>query len=710
MNTIELNFEGTLNQQLGYIEFEQKESFFILPKPPWLLTDDWLAENWLIKNSNGNDYSINFKTILPDGSWLTDNQHKSSLDTIKVAIILSRNGKSSIQFTGSGETQSKLARSLICVFKYVNLRGLEYFSDLTFEHLEAMTDEFVYGVSEALEYSSRFIAMTNQFLKENSESLPTINNNELDSKTICNRAGIDLNSWRNDKRGHYVRLNIAIENNLIVPKKYQNLDLSADFERKVQNSDSLRKFYKALHFLWQINSFTKKLQIDYLQENPFRDMSYYEKAEAKGLDGKRTGTIPEPVALHIIDRSLRWVLDYGPELLELRDKSEALHAEYKLQYKDNYPEKKVAQFLSEYKPEHTGEGDPWPIKGFLRGSRDTKKLTLYQAVNGFLPLACLIVIIAFTARRKVEIETAKSGCVAEIDGELWMTTYIAKTDQENATFPTIASVEKAVELLENWSQNARNLTGREELFQVKALHKNVVYSFLWKEWIKNFADHVDVPLCDSGEKWQFAQHQFRRFFAMMYFWRFDIKGLQYLCDHLHHFDFEMTLKYVTEIISGAVFNEETKRRVKSYFDKIRAGDDDLIGPMTDEMTNELKKARTLMERSVRTGREGALDKWVDDYIEKVGFILSFKPWGMCYGETPKLKNKSLCIDDSGLLLEKEDADIDLCRNCPNFASHKELLKNYKPKKAEPDINVCESVILQAVISRRSVCEDGVNNV
>jgi hypothetical protein len=67
-----------------------------------------------------------------------------------------------------------------------------------------------------------------------------------------------------------------------------------------------------------------------------------------------------------------------------------------------------------------------------------------------------------------------------------------------------------------------------------------------------FCDYFELPLNMKGERYYLRQHQFRRFFAMMFFWSNQFGGLDTLRWFLGHSDIAHIYHYITEVTPGAV--------------------------------------------------------------------------------------------------------------------------------------------------------------
>ena len=77
-----------------------------------------------------------------------------------------------------------------------------------------------------------------------------------------------------------------------------------------------------------------------------------------------------------------------------------------------------------------------------------------------------------------------------------------------------------------------------------------------------FRDVCGAPETD----WRFTAHQFRRFFATLYFWWYDNStDIAALSHHLRHFEIEMTQRYVRSVGYGAQWRDAHEEWKAGFF-------------------------------------------------------------------------------------------------------------------------------------------------
>lgn len=102
-----------------------------------------------------------------------------------------------------------------------------------------------------------------------------------------------------------------------------------------------------------------------------------------------------------------------------------------------------------------------------------------------------------------------------------MWSWIEKTLQCWDRIPVPRIVTKAVEVLETASEEIRLETGSRKLFQYKQFAGEPVFNLGFQKGLNEFAIHVKVPPLEDGSDWLFKPHQFRRFFSLLYMYRYQ---------------------------------------------------------------------------------------------------------------------------------------------------------------------------------------------
>ncbi|NOG71964.1 hypothetical protein [Roseicella sp. DB1501] len=330
------------------------------------------------------------------------------------------------------------------------------------------------------------------------------------------------------------------------------LDRAAPERQAEVSLSTLTNFLQVWQHLWANRAVMKHDPIGY---NPFQDQSPRQRATEflVEADEGRTGSIPSAQACFLIDRALRWVFEYAPAILETLKCLRAVPGNVP----NRAQRKLVVEVLANFQLSGPGAPERIARDGFFRTSNangQAESVTSFREVAfDLLPTACAILIATFSARRKEEINSLQHDCVVrDAEGEPWLVTWIEKLLQDIDRIPIPECVVRAVEVLVELGEHAREARGEKWLFLFKGPLREDPVHYQFDEALKHFADVVGVPPLENGNFWTFKPHQFRRFFAIVYYHRFRYRSLTALSAFLKHFNPGVTRRYVTEAAKGAL--------------------------------------------------------------------------------------------------------------------------------------------------------------
>ncbi|MFM2584042.1 tyrosine-type recombinase/integrase [Vibrio campbellii] len=434
---------------------------------------------------------------------------------------------------------------------------------------------------------------------------------------------------------------------------------------------------------------------------------------------ERTRDIPPMIFLDMMDAAARFVLDYADDLFEAEKHFRAIYKrELNLVEGDNYAAGKRTNILvSKYKTDDERLHSPFPMFAYKHAqdrtanrlhsdkvyesiakniadgipqkqSRDelnltrsqydalrkavlrnkTKNLSLHKALYQYLPFCCVVIIFALTARRESEVFGLQVGCISkDLDGLLWLNSFVAKTLQKHADFTTVSLVEKAVSILERLSEKGRKKKNSNSIFVFDDTFDRPPTTMKSINRIADdFFDFIGIERGENGKHWKLSEHQFRRFFAIMFYYRYEKGEADALMHELAHVDWSMTVRYLTEKETGAAlrklhreYNKARSNRLVDY--SIR---DDLGGEGFPLLKDKLEGTVSSMPEMMR---EIAIET-----VEEYNFVFDFIPSGLCLGNTPWLSENCNCYRDGFVM--QHDASDEMCSGCPAQVTVPEIAK------------------------------------
>lgn len=562
-------------------EGDEKRSWLKGLHKPWWLLNDIYSDEWVVTDpSLQSPETIKWDYIFTDSKGnifsLTDPENFHLLETIQLVCFKMRD--SHFSTCDSSDLQIYTARGLFTIISWMRLNNIFRFDQVTKHEFEKFKSECIFGKTSLLHIVGRLDRYVRN-MHTNNEPLPKrplhssnkfCGQYTLDVVTIGKAIGVNLQN----------HIDPIIAYKLALLRLEEGLYLTPNQRKTIDNGEPVSFIKSAIHVnstlmpwkrLWDLRTeLNDTIKFDPFDGAPGLSVAKNAVKEAgNNSDESYTGTIPEYQAAFIIDRAIRWVINYSDDLLTLRDQQDRLYNKFKT--KDNITSfsssnqvfliKKMNNMINYYKPIGFEVGSlqfpsqPWPVVAQKSLKSDDKRLTLSKAVNNFLPVACLIVICAFTANRyeaalniyddkQQDGDPNKPAIETDDEGD-WLWCWVGKSIRNWDRVPCPRVVKKAVDVLNRLSETARNLNDSRKLFQYKSIGSNEVFSLTnIGSLLKEFVKFVEVPALEDGTHWNFTLHQFRKFFAILYMYGYEYGNLSALSHHMRHLDFKVTEDYV----------------------------------------------------------------------------------------------------------------------------------------------------------------------
>lgn len=627
-----------------------------LPRPHWLIGGDFHSDTWVIidgtPSSPGSKKVIRWNVQLFDPRRpgeicrLTDPDYINLLDTVKRQAWGLRTGRYASVL--DAKTHEEMCRAIINWVIWMIQNSIYQFSSLDEEDFDAYLESAPFGPGHLLTYAPRLVQHIER-MKSTDGGIPSIKRVNtrpyLDAFRLMEEAGIDPYKGRVDTAVACELLKIAdVEGFYLSPLQRKNLQKAAPIPKR-QREVRVLITLQPWDYQWRMRQI---LPGDRIQFNPFQEVSCGNMAKQLGEKQGRTKTAPVPQTMELIDKSIRWVLNYAPAILNLRD-------EYlRLQTQEFTKDQRYHRFAKIIGKTHIPHepGSPIPLNASTK-TTVVEGVDFGVAANVFVPVSCAVVISAFSARRQKEVTSLRAAgpdnehCISKTAEGLWLETYIEKTHRAWLKTPCNELVAAAVEVLDRWSAPAREVTGKVGIFQTKRLTADGVASFDLVSGLNEFVEFLQITPLKDGGRWKFSPHQFRRFFAILYFWRYEYGNLAALSHHLKHFSPAMTQVYVTEPETGAIFREVNKEHTVSLLTETAMGERNLTGPFGEKFKKTVAKLYDRFSRFTKVVSPDLVSKMVERYVDRSGRRLKAMPWGYCSsGTLPHQLNKARCLRNS----------------------------------------------------------------
>jgi len=645
---------------------------------PWLENID--TPSWLLNDIHDNVWHINDEGIAPPlrinweyalfdpvtqrFSFLTDHENAGLLEVAQIFCLSLRN--SQVANIESSRGQLSSTRALMLLFAWMRLNYVDRIDQLDSIHFKMYMQAAPWGMASLLEIDRRFDDYV-RFLKAEGQKMPTRLNAKgadvIDLRKVYLQIGLPpetSNYWGKDFTYKFWHTVDQLYGNKYVDHHQQYLIGVADEPASVpQTAKSVETHIR----VWQLLHDMSHLLPQKCTVNPSRDFVPGEEMTAKKIaaealkaanidnDEGLTETIPDLQGFHLLDRAIRWVLMYSNDLLELRQQT--IMALKKVgDITNHYKRTKcIEKLLQKFSPKQFSASDPsapWPLDAVNFRERESQNLSILDATGRYLMAACIVVIAAFSARRKMEVLNIKGGEPTEEDSapraifidqdkKPWLWCWIEKTLQKWDRVPIPEVVVKAIEVLEKLTATTRVKNCSRNLFELEMLITEGTAKFDFQHSINLFADFVQVPPLNDGSQWVFKPHQFRRFFALMYMYRYkygEHGKFEALSWHLRHLDMEGTKRYIEEIHESDMLKAHRKHIVVDLMSDVLRKERKAAGPGGEAMQVQLNE----MIREVIKGSEilGGTEnpsiarKIAERVMHKLDIEMVPFLWGYCY--------------------------------------------------------------------------------
>lgn len=210
-------------------------------------------------------------------------------------------------------------------------------------------------------------------------------------------------------------------------------------------------------------------------------------------------------------------------------------------------------------------------------NKNTEKLTTsdycrkymsFEDALIFLFAATFIITAIMSARRKSELLALKGDCVKGNPDNYWLEFYAMKTGEGGNRIRLRRPIPNFV------AEALNDLVAINKLFYSHdSLDDSDIYVFshsyhlairhnlkakpnLSFEWVNRFCDYINLPVSTNNRRWYPKFHEFRRFFAIVFFWQFKYSNILTLSWMLCHDSVDKTYTYIRDIIGAQSMSKE----------------------------------------------------------------------------------------------------------------------------------------------------------
>ena len=578
-------------------------------------------------------------------------------------------------------------------------------------------------------------------------TLTASNNKELLSSLISDKVSKNLNAKLISKL-----TGIQLSQARLPSYLYQDFfSFSGIPEKRVRGSTEYDKpptsgvildFMSSVNLLYRLPS-----GIDKPGFLPYQAINNLAKNVTKSNAEGRTINLRMEDAVKLLDTAIKYVYDYAPGILALGD---IIRGWFSTHSKNHINLHHVSMLASAYEklaltyklPQVTITSISQRKNGKSKRHNETDEELCFLDLVHTLQTACMTLIGINHGRRKNEIlgEGHKPygiyyGCVTTVMEGIKhnkLDIYIEKTVKDYVQFWCNDLVSDSVSVLENLHDLFRPLdadkqtgqfevTRSEKLFRFKPFTRNSLNSDKWNSFI--YHNHSNLFLEQSGVDRNCLDHKthvFRRFFSIIYYYRYDNPLLISLMHHLQHRGPVMTRKYITD---------PTKRShadsIAVLYNKEIEQQEEVSAEVADEYLRD-KVCEIIHGRPTGGGMSKVVYGLYAHLLRRVEFRISteesqltdlcsnlhqngYKPEPLLHGVcmiTPACKQETASCYSNGSI-HKDKASLKVCMPCPYSFDNQNYLDNMKHESVELNKNVLNFSITMA---ERLAYEEAASNL
>ena len=613
---------------------------------PWVVEVSEDRRTWLVRDLAGElsrTRKINLGITLEDGSGLTDEVNREFFETAVAYLQIVRLYMPQL----TAETHRGRVVAMLTFLYWLKQRHVDSLADVTRDHIELYAEGAVFGKEWTVGAPARLIGYMQEEARKG-RKLPRAKGNvhKLDHAEIMTRAGIFWPSL-----GHFRWICKKIlkwveEHQLEVDTEATPEELIATHGWKPQ-PQTVQSIHRALLPIDELWIWKEHFLSPVLSSNPFPKGAMI-FAERKGREPQTRATIPTAIAFPYLRWALKWVLDFGPIILEGRKRGTAME--------------EVLGCLEE-----AGLGKS-QARRLRAGTNHAIRLVW------LLSAACFVVIAALSARRLGEITNLGAGCTyKDVEDRCWIRIYIEKTLQDYDQVPIPEAVRKAVLCMEQVSENARLQSGNDTIWQYQSRRGKRSAIIRPQNHLNRLAELMEHEP-GNKQRWSFSPHQFRRFFAMVYFWRYENGDVAALSHHLRHFELEMTRRYVTDRDFGRMWSNAEKEWQGDFLRSVIAGTRAVGGVAGQRISTKIEALKKQFRKDVEVVQRERIADRLLRLAKRWGSSCRLHVWGticVCPERgTRKAARHAKCrgAEEVGPIFSQ--ASEETCASCP-FAIHTE---------------------------------------
>ncbi|MNM90104.1 hypothetical protein D3C81_1023520 [compost metagenome] len=281
--------------------------------------------------------------------------------------------------------------------------------------------------------------------------------------------------------------------------------------------------------------------------------------------------------------------------------------------------------------------------------------------------ACIAVLLSFTSARKHEGAAIEEEDVARTINEsvdLASREYKGArcADGRGTSRPLIDAVKKALDVIRGLTKETR-LRSRERTLLIRVPFQHSCSKKGGARWVldsRGIYNLLDAFSAHIGITHKLRPHVFRRAYALLWTWRFEMEDLFFLSRVMLHNDPGFTKAYIDDEDSWSFMPEAVRELTVHVLEESLLGMRELGGGVSSTLRRYLR----ILQSQVVTVDPHSVDVIVRRIVDDHGLRVVANSDGYCFMSAGRAKRARCSLD--GVMPNYGNRTPEMCAGCPNF--------------------------------------------
>ena len=288
-----------------------------------------------------------------------------------------------------------------------------------------------------------------------------------------------------------------------------------------------------------------------------------------------------------------------------------------------------------------------------------------QALYG----ASIVIVLGLSAMRKHETNQIRyEDALALLDPDIsTLTGKVLKTSGTKTGLITeremVKEVEDAIKIIIRLTKPRRDKCKSEMLLLRLPFHDSIKPGTIICHELGTNSFYLILDVFSKSASYEnraLRPHMFRRFFAMMWAWRFETGDLHYLSELLFHNGFQFTTAYTEDKDVWLFIPDEIKRLTYKLFEETLLGEKEIVGGFS----RTIQRYMRLIKANVTVITPENIQAFVDTLLERGEYIVTPAADGYCFMN--KSRGGRAKCSTNGKGPNYSNRNESLCSICGNF--------------------------------------------